>query len=92
MSKDEKINSTRNPHIPTQEEILEAQVWVVENFPYSVIPSHNPGQGASIQQWLDNNIGQMDEAWTWMDKEVRFRRQEDYILYGLTWQKFGEDE
>jgi hypothetical protein len=85
-----KTNHKPNPHIPTQDEITEAQVWVVENFPYSIAPSRNPGQGTAIQAWLDSNIGPMDENWTWMYKEIRFRTKEDYILYGLTWQKFDE--
>ena len=80
-----------NPHIPTREEIDQAIYWVVENFPYVVNPSYNPGQGAAIQKWLDDNIGPMDDKWTWLRKEIRFRTQEDYVLYGLTWQKFGED-
>jgi len=77
--------------VPTQEEINKAIAWVVENFPYVVNPSYNPGQGEAIQKWLDNNIGPMDDQWTWLRKEIRFRRREDYVLYGMTWQKFGED-
>lgn len=83
-----KTNHKPNPHIPTQEEVAEAQIWVTENFPYSITPSHNPGQGPAIQSWLDSNIGPMDDAWTWMNKEIRFRTKEDYVLYGLTWQHF----
>ena len=77
-----------NLHIPTREEIVEAQIWVTDNFPYSLIPSHNPGSGSDIQKWLDQNIGPMDESWTWMDRELRFRKKEDYIAYGMTWQHF----
>lgn len=90
-----KITQVKTQHkitIPTRVEIKDAIAWVVENFPYVVSPSRNPGQGEAIQKWLDENIGPMDDKWTWLDKEIRFRTQEDYVLYGLTWQKFGEDE
>ena len=87
----EESKSKPNPHIPTREEIDEAIYWVVENFPYAITPSQNPGQGAAIQQWLDTMIGPMDDRWTWLDKEIRFRTKEDYIMYGLAWQKLGED-
>ena len=59
-----------NPHIPTKEEIDEAIYWVVENFPYAVTPSQNPGAGPAIQKWLDENIGPMDDKWTWLNKEI----------------------
>lgn len=91
---EKKISETKNkpnPHIPTQEEIYQAQIWVIENFPYSVTPSYNPGVAKDIQKWLDENIGPMDDKWTWMDREIRFRFKEDYVLYGMTWQKFEKE-
>ena len=86
---DKKIES--HYRVPSQEEINQARAWVRNNFPYSVTPSYNPGQAGAIQEWLDKNIGSMDDAWTWIDREIRFRRQEDYVLYGMTWQKFDEN-
>jgi len=65
----------------------EAIQWVMDQFPYTVTPSTNEGAGQSIFEWLNHNIGEMDNRWTYLGKEVRFRLEDDRVLYILTWQR-----
>ena len=59
----------------------------MEQFPYTVTPSTNEGAGQSIFEWLNHNIGEMDNRWTYLGREVRFRSEDDRVLYVLTWQR-----
>ena len=65
----------------------EAIQWVMDQFPYTVTPSQNEGAGESIFKWLNLNIGEMDNRWTYLGREVRFRLEDDRVLYILTWQR-----
>ena len=50
---EKKITNSKhkpNPHIPTKEEIVEAQIWVTENFPYYITPSYNTGSVAILKR------------------------------------------
>ena len=65
----------------------EAIDWVQRQFPYTVRPSTNEGAGHAIFEWLNSNIGQMDVRWTYLGSDVRFRSEDDQVLYILTWQR-----
>lgn len=64
-----------------------AHEWILENFPYEILPSFNPGQGDTILEWLEETVGPIDKNWTIAGFYVRFRYESDYIAFGLTWKR-----
>ena len=60
--------------------------WIKDAFPHTVSPRRNDDKGQEIYDWMVECIGPIDENWTILNMQVRFKTEEDYAMYILTWQ------
>ena len=84
------MSTTVTRPAPTSEEITAARKWIRKTFPYTLAPSYNPGQGAKIFKFMEENFGPCDQDWTYLDTEILFKTEEDRAAFMLSWGRWEE--